>query len=81
MEQCKSAERKENRFMQEVTCAPEPIAVLPTEHKLIDIERFCSSSHEFCIMGIDQTFDLGDISTVYYNWTIVLKLVHHQSLH
>ena len=28
MEQCKSAEKKE-RFVQEVTCAPEPMAVLP----------------------------------------------------
>jgi hypothetical protein len=73
MEQCKSAE-KENRFVQEVTCAPEPMAVLATEQQLTDIERFCCSPGEFCILGIDPTFDLGDFSAtpiVYQNLLVV----------
>ena len=37
MEQCKKAERSD-RFVQDVVCAPEPMAVLATEQQLIDIE-------------------------------------------
>lgn len=37
MEQCKSVE-KENRFVQEVTCAPEPMAVLCSDQQLFDID-------------------------------------------
>ena len=40
MEQCKQAEKKV-RFVQEVTCAPEPMAVLATAQQLQDLERFC----------------------------------------
>ena len=61
MEQCKLAE-KENRFVQEVTCAPEPMAVLATSQQLRDVERFCCSPVQFSIMGIDPTFNLGEFS-------------------
>ena len=61
MEQCKLAE-KGMRFVQEVTCAPEPMAVLATKQQLQDLERFCCSPSQFCIMGIDPTFNLGDFS-------------------
>ena len=73
MEQCKLAE-KGNRYVQEVTCAPEPMAVLATEQQLADLERFCCNPAEFCVMGIDPTFDLGEFSVtpfVYQNLLIV----------
>ena len=67
MEQCKSAE-KVNIFVQDVTCAPEPMAVLCTEQQLSDVARFCCDPFYFAILGIDPTFNLGEFSvtpTVY----------------
>ena len=61
MEQCKLTQ-KEHRFVQEVTCAPKPMAVLATDQMLRDIDRFCCSPTEFSILGIDPTFNLGDFS-------------------
>ncbi len=61
MEQCKNAEKNEI-FVQDVSCAPEPMAVLCTEQQLNDIERFCCDPFNFCILGIDPTFNLGEFS-------------------
>jgi len=61
MEQCKSAE-KSDVFVQDVTCAPEPMAILCNEQQLVDIERFCCNPFNFGILGIDPTFNLGEFS-------------------
>jgi len=61
MEQCKCTE-KTDKFVQDVTCAPEPMAMLCSEQQVNDIEQFCCSPFEFCILGIDPTFNLGDFS-------------------
>ena len=81
MEQCKCAE-KTNKFVQDVTCAPEPMAVLSNEQQISDLERFCCNPFKFCILGIDPTFNLGEFSTtvtVYkhlYFFTIHLDNAH-----
>ena len=54
MEQCKNAE-KGNTFVQQITCAPEPMAVLSTRGQLSNLERFCCDVYGFCIFGIDST--------------------------
>ena len=67
MEQCKQAE-KTDVFVQDVTCAPEPMAVLCSEQQLVDLSRFCCDKFNFSILGIDPTFNLGEFSvtlTVY----------------
>ena len=67
MEQCKSAE-KVDAFVQDVTCAPEPMAVLCSAQQLNDVVRFCCDAFNFSVMGIDPTFNLGEFSvtpTVY----------------
>ena len=61
MEQCKSAEKHE-AFVQDVTCAPELMAVLCNEQQLRDMERFCCDPFNFGILGIDPTFNLGEFS-------------------
>ena len=61
MEQCKSMEKK-NRFIQDVTCAPEPMAILCYDQQLFDMERFCRDPFRFCVFGVDPTFCLGDLS-------------------
>ena len=63
MQQCKSAE-KVDIFVQDVTCAPEPMAVLCNEQQLCDIERFCCDPFNFGILGIDPTFNLGEFSVI-----------------
>ena len=78
MEQCKLAE-KECRFVQEVTCAPEPMAILATEQQIHDMERFCCCPSQYCILGIDPTFDLGEFSVtpiVYQNLLVVTSKGH-----
>ena len=61
MEQCKCTE-KVDKFVQDVTCAPEPMAVLCSEQQMSDLVRFCCNPFEFCILGIDPTFNLGEFS-------------------
>ena len=61
MAQCKLAE-KTNLFVQDVTCAPEPMGVLCNEQQLLDLERFCCDPFNFCICGIDPTFNFGEFS-------------------
>ena len=51
MEQCKCAE-KTNKFVQDVTCALEPMAVLCSEQQVNDIERFCCNPFEFCVLEL-----------------------------
>ena len=61
MLQCKSTEGCD-RFVQDVTCALEPMAVLATAQQLFDMERFCCDPFRFSILEIDPTFNLGEFS-------------------
>jgi len=94
MEQCKAAQ-KTDLFVQDVTCAPEPMAILCNEQQLVDIQRFCCNPFNFCILGIDPTYNLGEFSVtpmVYRHLLLQNEksghsplllgplLVHHQKL-
>ena len=61
MLQCKMAEG-DKCFVRDVTCAPEPMAVLGTNQQLFDLERFCCDPYKFCVLGVDPTFNLGQFS-------------------
>ena len=61
MLQCKMAEG-DKCFVRDVTCAPEPMAVLGTNQQLFDLERFCCDPFKFCVLGVDPTFNLGQFS-------------------
>lgn len=61
MQQCKNADKGEC-FVQEVTCAPELMVVLCTDQQLNDLVRFCVDPFNFCVLGIDPTFNLADFS-------------------
>ena len=54
--------RKVDHFIQEVTCAPEPMVILATSHQLVDLEHFCCDPAQFSVMEVDLTFDLGEFS-------------------
>ena len=63
--------------MQEVTCAPEPMAILAMDQQLIDLERFCCNPSSFSIMGVDPTFNFREFSvtpTVYQH--LLLRYRH-----
>ena len=62
MVMCKQSTAKDDPFVRIVTSAPEPMSILCTESQLIDLERFCTSSDEFCPLSVDPTFNLGDFS-------------------
>ena len=80
MEQCKLAQ-KMDRYVQEVTCAPEPMAILATQQQLQDLNRFCCNSQGFCIMGVDPTFNLGEFSVtpIVYQHLLVKDAKHGTS--
>jgi len=61
MEQFMCAEKHE-KFVQDATCAPEPMAVLTTDQQLNGLVRFCCQPFEFGVLGIDPTFNLGEFS-------------------
>ena len=48
MEQCKLTD-KMNRYIQEVTCAPEPMAILATQQQLYDMKQFCCDNLAFAL--------------------------------
>ena len=79
MKQCKNAE-KDDRFVQDVVCAPEPMAVLATEQQLVDMERFCCDPYQFSIFSVDPTFNLGEFSvtpTVFKNFILEDTKTHN----
>ena len=45
---------KERRFVQAVTCAPEPMAILCFEQQLLDMEQFCCDPYRFSVFGVIQ---------------------------
>uniref|UniRef100_A0A1X7UYD5 Uncharacterized protein n=1 Tax=Amphimedon queenslandica TaxID=400682 RepID=A0A1X7UYD5_AMPQE len=60
---------KIDRYIQEGTCAPEPMAILAAQQQLFDLERFICVNEEFCVMGVDSTFKLGDfrVTPIFYH--------------
>lgn len=47
-------------FIRSVQTTPEPMIFLATKQQLIDIERFCTNPENFCVLGVDATFELCD---------------------
>ena len=63
MLQCQSTERCDH-FVQDVTCDPEPMAVVATDQQLFDMKRFCCYPFKFFVLEIDPTFNLGEFSVI-----------------
>lgn len=53
---------KNDLFVQDVTCAPEPMAALCNEQQLIYINRCCCHPFSLSILGVDATFNLGEFN-------------------
>ena len=60
MELCKSQSyTPESVFVREVTPSPELSVLLASKQQLLDVQRFCTNPKEFCILGVDATFNVG----------------------
>lgn len=60
MLECKLAQGKRELFVQDVKAAPEPQSVLFYEWQVDDLVRFCTNNHNFSVLTVDTTFNLGD---------------------
>ena len=66
MLQCKSTEpNSDTTFVQTVVAAPEPMAVLATNHQLDDMVCFLTDPNQHTVMGIDSTFDFNVTLTAF----------------
>ena len=59
MEKCKEEMVNGNTaFIWSIQITPEPIVFMATKRQLVDVERFCCNPANFCVLGIDATFEL-----------------------
>ena len=65
IDSCKSQVEHKDKFVREVTAAPEFCILLASDQQLKDVERFCCNPESFCVFGVDPTFNFGD-----YNLTV-----------
>ena len=79
IEQYKREEMQCDPFIWCVQGAPDVMCVLAIDRQLHDSVRFCCNPREFCILGTDPTFNLGDFSlTVTTYW--YLQLVNRKTI-
>ena len=64
--------RPEDIFIREIPLFPEPIIFLATDQQLIDIKRFCTNPENFCVLGVDATFQ---IASYYFTFTTYRNLL------
>lgn len=62
MKMCIDDQSRADPFVRCVQAAPEATCVLATNNQLHDLERFCTGSGVFSILGVDPTFNLRDFA-------------------
>jgi len=62
MLECKLAQRKEEIFVQDVEAAPQPMCILSYNWQLDDMEHFLMNNHQFGVLTVDTTYNLGDFT-------------------
>lgn len=76
--QCKEQQGDLNTaFVREVRRAPEPEVVCATQQQLVDTERFCCNPHQFTVLGVDPSFNVGKFCytlTTYRHLMVVDKV-------
>ena len=51
-----------NKFARNIKAYPNPAILLASDHQLKDISRFCCDPIESCVLTIDPTFSLGNLT-------------------
>lgn len=81
MELCKlEAQNPSTSFLREVTGSPEMCIFMATNQQLEDVKRFCTNPKQFCVLGVDATFNIGDYYltlTTYRNLMLSTKKGTH----
>ncbi|XP_028410639.1 uncharacterized protein LOC114533331 [Dendronephthya gigantea] len=49
---------KDSVFIRECRIHPDFLVVLASDRQLQDLKHFCTNPHEFCIFGVDPTFNI-----------------------
>ena len=59
MEKCKCLKKDDVPFVRSVQAAPQPLCVLATDTQLRQLQLCCTDPHNFSVLCIDPTFNLG----------------------
>ena len=62
-----------HQFVRDVKAYPEPAIVVGLNQQFNDIVRFCTSSHEHCILTVDPTFCLGDFDVTPTTYRLIVE--------
>ena len=49
---------KDSVFIRECRIHPDFLVILASDRQLQDLKHFCTNRHEFCIFGVDLTFNI-----------------------
>ena len=60
MLECKLTQGKGGAFVRDVKAAPSPQSVVFFDWQLRDMERFLTNNHQFGVLSVDTTFNLGE---------------------
>ena len=74
MDLAKLQEGTKTRTVRDVRCAPEFTVFLANDTQLNEIERFCTKNHNFRILTVYTTFNIGDyyVSITTYRHSMLL---------
>ena len=62
MEECKQLQSRADPFLRMVQAAPDAMCLLANGRQLHDMARFCTDPTQYCVLGVDPTFNLGEFS-------------------
>ena len=65
-------------FVRCVQAAPEPLCILATDYQLQELKKNCTNSHNFGVLSLDPTFDLGKfyVTPMEYSIFHLQQIVH-----
>ena len=70
------SKNKNERFLQFVQGAPQPLAFLSDDRQLHDLERFCTNLHQPGVLSVDTTYNCGEFyvtPTTYRHHMLISK--------
>ncbi|CAC5383196.1 unnamed protein product [Mytilus coruscus] len=69
----KEQEKNMSQFVRDVRTAPEFSMFLGSDRQLTEIGKFCAQNKNFCVLGVDTTFNIG-------NYYVTVSVYRHQML-
>lgn len=69
-----------NTFVFELSADPELIRLIADKTQLNDFEVFCTNPANFCILGVDPSFNIGNHMVTFTSYTN-LKMKNEPGVH